>query len=192
MHASDKEAIRGTRFALAPMSPLLLVLTLLLLALPLVFAVAALQGAPFLKIPTVFILGIYAWVWLRFRPRCFVVYPDRVTVQWPLKQLDIPRDDIADVRILDRQQLRAEIGWGLRVGAGGLWGGFGRLQTQKRGSLHLFISRLDRYVWIECHRDQPWLITPVEPEAFVRALQSEAGRSTRAASGAPAPTDRQQ
>jgi hypothetical protein len=37
----------------------------------------------------------------------------------------------------------------MRVGAGGLWGGF---------------------VWIERGAGRPWVITPEEPQAFVRAL----------------------
>jgi hypothetical protein len=34
----------------------------------------------------------------------------------------------------------------------------------------MYISRTDRFVWIERGDERPWLITPEEPEAFVRAL----------------------
>jgi hypothetical protein len=34
----------------------------------------------------------------------------------------------------------------------------------------MYISRTDRFVWIECANGRPWLISPEQPEAFVRAL----------------------
>jgi hypothetical protein len=38
------------------------------------------------------------------------------------------------------------------------------------GDLQMYISRTDRFVWIECAKARPWLISPEQPEAFVRAL----------------------
>ena len=74
------------------------------------------------------------------------------------------------VRLMAWQELRSEAGWCVRVGAGGLWGGFGWLWTQRRGIVQMYISRSDRLVWIERINDRPWLITPEQPEAFVQAL----------------------
>jgi hypothetical protein len=34
----------------------------------------------------------------------------------------------------------------------------------------MYVSRTDGYVWIERSGKRPWLITPEQPEAFVRAL----------------------
>jgi hypothetical protein len=93
-------------------------------------------------------------------------------VIWPLKRREIPREDISNVRLIHGQELRREIGWGLRVGAGGLWGGFGWLWTKRRGIVQMYISCTDRFVWIERANSRPWLITPEQPEAFVRALSS--------------------
>jgi hypothetical protein len=61
-------------FRLARMSPLVLTLTLALLALPLAFFVGPLFGRRPLAVPALFIIAIYAWVWLRFRPSKFIVY----------------------------------------------------------------------------------------------------------------------
>jgi hypothetical protein len=80
--------------------------------------------------------------------------------------------DIAEVRLIDKRALYSEIGWGMRVGAGGLWGGFGWLWTQRRGIVQMYISRTDGFVWIERVGDRSWLITPAQPAAFVRALSS--------------------
>ena len=60
----------------------------------------------------------------------------------------------------------------MRVGGGALWGGFGWLWTQRRGIVQMYISRTDGFVWIERVGDRPWLITPAQPAAFVRALSS--------------------
>ena len=162
-----------TRFRLARMSPVILVFTLGLLILPLVFIGSAVAGKLPLVIPGALLVAIYAWVWLGFRPRCFVVHPDAIDVIWPLKRRQIPRDDISSVRLIDKDEIRRETGWRVRVGAGGLWGGFGWLWTQRRGIVQMYVSRTDGFVWIERVSDRPWLITPERPEAFVRALSNE-------------------
>jgi hypothetical protein len=159
-------------FRLAPMSRLILILTLGLLALPCVFLVSAVFGRSQHVVSALFVVAIYAWVWLRFRPTLFVVRPDVLEVVWPLKRRQIPREDISDVRLIDRRELKREAGWCMRVGAGGLWGGFGWLWTRRRGILQMYISRTDSFVWIERVNGRPWLITPEQPEAFVRALSS--------------------
>ena len=159
-------------FRLAPMSPPILVLTVVLLALPLAFLALAALWTRLLLGPAVFILVIYAWIWLRYRPTAFVVHPRTLEVTWPLRRREIPRDDIQAVRLIDRQTLRREAGWGMRVGAGGLFGAFGYLWTTKRGLVRMFVSRTDHLVWIERRSERPWLITPDQPDAFVRALST--------------------
>jgi hypothetical protein len=159
-------------FRLAPMSRLILILTLGLLALPCVFLVSAVFGRSLHVVPALFVVAIYAWVWLRFRPTLFVVRPDMLEVVWPLKRRQISREDISDVRLINRRELKREAGWCMRVGAGGLWGGFGWLWTRRRGIVQMYISRTDGFVWIERVSGRPWLITPEQPEAFIRALSS--------------------
>jgi hypothetical protein len=111
--------------------------------------------------------AVYAWVWLRFRPQAFVVRPDALEVIWPLKRELVPFATMSDIQLIDRHELRRRIGFAFRVGAGGLWGGFGWLWTARRGVIRMYISRVDRFVWIECGGDRPWLITPERPEVFV-------------------------
>ena len=156
-------------FLLAQMSRFILILTLGLLSLPAVFLAASVFGGAALRIPGLLLVALYAWVWLRFRPTRFVIHPGDIEVIWPLKRRRIPRASIADVRVMSKEALRREIGWGMRVGAGGLWGGFGWLWTKRRGIVQMYVSRTDGFVWIERGNDRPWLITPETPEAFVRA-----------------------
>ena len=152
------------------MSPVVLIVTLVLLALPITFFVAILSGAFLHPSPGLLVLAVYLWIWLRFRPTRFVVYEHQLEVWWPLKRRLIARDSIVSVRLLDRNALKKEIGWGLRAGAGGLGGGFGWLWTKRRGIVQMYVSRTDGFVWIERRKERPWLITPEQPEAFVRAL----------------------
>jgi len=159
-----------TSFRLAPMSPVIRSLTLFLLALPVIFFAIAASGTRLLEVPGFLLVALYAWVWLRFRPSRFVVHPDALEIRWPLKRRRIPRREIAIVRLIEPAEMWRDIGWGMRVGAGGLWGGFGWLWTKRRGIVQMYISRTDRFVWIERGTGRPWLITPEEPEAFVRAL----------------------
>ena len=98
------------------------------------------------------------------------MHQEVLEVIWPLKRRELPREAIVNARVIDAQELRAEIGTGMRVGAGGLWGGFGWLWTKRRGIVQMYISRTDRFVWIDCASGRPWLITPEQPEAFVHAL----------------------
>ncbi|CAG7855960.1 hypothetical protein MCAMS1_00284 [biofilm metagenome] len=161
----------GTKsFRLARMSMLIRSLTILLMALPLAFLVASLFSARLFVVPALLLIAVYAWIWLRFRPSQFIVHQGGIEVRWPLKRREIPREEISNVRVIDQQQLKKEIGWGMRVGAGGLWGGFGYLWTKRRGIVQIYVSRTDGYVWIECAGNWPWLITPERPEAFARAL----------------------
>jgi Bacterial PH domain len=161
-------------FRIAPMSNIIRALTVLLLVIPVGLAIGAAAGVRVLLIPLALIVAIYAWVWLRFRPGAFVIHPGFVEIAWPLKRRTIPRSSIVSCRIVDAPDLKREVGWGARVGAGGVWGGFGWLWTQRRGIVQMYVSRTDGFVWIERGSERPWLITPERPEEFVREILSGA------------------
>lgn len=164
------DALDQKTFWLAQMSGSIRTLTLVLLSLPVALVIGALVARPSLAIPAILIGIIYLWVWLRLRPSRFVVHIDGLDVIWPLKRRQIPRADIANARVVTATQLRSEIGWGMRIGAGGLWGGFGWLWTKRRGIVQMYVTRFDGLVWIERASARPWLITPEQPQVFVHAL----------------------
>lgn len=157
------------------------IVTLVLLALPVLFVLSAVFGRALLIVPTILLVAIYSWVWLRFRPTRFVVHQDVLEVTWPLKQRCISRDSISDVRIVNSRDLKPHVGWGMRVGAGGLWGGFGWLWTERRGIVQMYISRINDLVWIERRTGRPWLISPERPQEFVQALSRSQSGSTQPA-----------
>lgn len=159
-------------FPLAPMSPLIVVLTAIVLAVPGVLGVAAVwSGQAALLGVAGAIAGLCVAVWLWARPNRFEVSADGLALVWPLRRRLIPRDRIDTVRLVDRSDLRRELGWGARVGIGGLWGQFGWAWTTRRGWVDTYISRLDGFVWVDLRQGRPLLITPKNPDALERALQ---------------------
>ena len=159
-------------FPLAPMSPLIKGLTIFVLALPLVFVVLALFGHPEIGIAVfVFLVLLYGAVWLWCRPSSFVVSPDRVELVFPVWRRRIPMDVISDVRMMSSQGFQQKFGWAVRIGVGGLWGGFGWLWTQRRGMIEFYISRGDGFVLIERSQGGPLLITPETPERMVDLIE---------------------
>jgi hypothetical protein len=175
-------------FRIAPMSTMIRNVTFVLLALPVLFMLSAVFGKALLIAPTILLVAIYVWVWLRFRPTQFVVHQDKLEVIWPLKRRQISRDSIAAVRIVNAQDLEPQVGWGMRVGAGGLWGGFGWLWTQRRGIVQMYISRINDLVWIDRTAGRPWLISPERPQEFVHALFNSQSVAAQAAISVNDPT----
>jgi len=162
-----------TRFPLAPMDPTMRIMTLICYAIPAIIgglAVAA-PGAvrPIMLGTTAVIVGLYAAVWFWFRPREFVLDADGLELVWPARRRRILAQSIVGARVVDLAQLRRELRYLLRIGAGGLWGGFGLAKTA-RGTLELWVSRTSQIVWIECEGRRSLLITPADPERFVREL----------------------
>lgn len=157
-------------YPLAPMSPLIRTLTCALLVLPLLFLAGGRFQLNVLSITALFLVVLYAWVWFWLRPCRFVVHPYFLEVVWPLRRRQLPRSSIISTELVNRRDLHAKTGWCIRIGAGGLWGGFGCLWTRKRGLVQMYLSRSDGLVWIESVGERPWLISPREPEEFVRAL----------------------
>ena len=159
------------------MSGLIRNLTFLVLPIPLlmtVFAVA-LQFWPLLLVAA-FIATIYAIVWLWWRPYGFEIRGGELRLLFPMRALSTSLSQIAVVRRLSDVEFKQEFGRGARIGAGGLWGGFGWLWTQKKGILEMYISKQDDYVLIERRSRRALLLTPNRVEAFIAALQGEQGQ----------------
>ena len=159
-------------FLLAPMSPAIAGFTVFVLLLPLLFGGLAVSNGPWvLGVTALFLLALYTAVWLWFRPTQFTLTDDSLNIQFPLRNRSILLDNFKAVRALDSKAFRAEVGWAVRIGVGGLWGGFGWLWTQHRGLVEFYISRLNEFVYIDRTDGYPLLITPVTPHQFVEVLQ---------------------
>jgi len=167
--ACQYNAVVTTRYGLAAMDTLLRVFTWIALAIPVVIGTAGLRApwpaSTVLLASTVFMIAIYVFVWLWMRPTEFVVSPDGLELVWPVRRRSIPASAIVRARVLAKAQLRSELGRMMRIGAGGLWGGFGLARTS-RGTLELWVSRVDWMVYVECHDRRGLLLSPDDPEGF--------------------------
>jgi len=161
-------------FSLAPMTRSILVLTLVLWLLPCAFsAYALLTGQRIAGVIAAGLFALYAIVWLFCRPYRFELSSDLLNIVFPCWQRKIAVEDIAAVRLLQRDGLKKQFGRAMRVGAGGLWGGFGWLWTSKNGFIEFYVSRLDGLVLIERRSGKNILITPEHAEEFVAAAEGK-------------------
>lgn len=162
-------------FRLAPMSGLIRALTLILCLLPIAMLLQSVfdpRAAP-LTAAGVLLLLIYAVIWSSMRPRAFVVREDGLEIVWPLRRKWIPRADITGAEEIGPRDLRREFGLLLRLGAGGLWGGFGLALSTRGRHLGLLVSRhRDGFVLLRCERSRSILMTPERPADFVAAIRS--------------------
>ena len=166
----------GRRFGLAPMTTGLRVLTWALMVVPLHFAVATTYTHGVVRSimagACAFVVLVYASVWFWFRPTAFFVLADRLRVVWPLRWDEVDLRG-ASVEILSAGDFRARYGFGMRIGAGGLWGGFGLMRCAGE-TFRLYISRTDAFVVLRPRVGRSWLITPEDPEGFVREIRARA------------------
>ena len=162
------------RFDLAPMNAPLRVTTWISLPLPLVFLVLGFAGAgpdPRIQFAMFgFVLAVYASIWFLFRPTCFELTHDELHIVWPLRTRVIPRRGVTGARVVSGADFRREAGVGMRIGAGGLWGGFGLLKTSKGPTYSMWVSRTDPLVIVTLDGARPLLLTPEDPERFIAAL----------------------
>ncbi len=170
-----------TTFRLAPLRGLLLWLTVAVLPLPLLIGWAgSAAGTPALWWVAGFIGAIYAVVWVYMRPTSFEITPTSLDIVWPVRRHSTSLDEIVDVALLTLSEFRNRYGIGYRIGAGGLWGGFGLYKT-KDVTFQFYISHMDRFVVIDRQNDRPLMITPENPDDFAAELRAQA----------PAPPTRQ-
>jgi len=152
------------------MSGLFLSLTVFLWALPVAFFAGQYWVPVPLMAPTgCFLVLIYASVWLWWRPSRFEISPEGLTVVFPLRRKRTPMNTIGAVERIDPDELKRRYGQLYRVGAGGLWGGFGWL-WRPGVWVEFYISRMDGWVLVERKGLTPLLITPERAEELVALL----------------------
>lgn len=162
-------------FPLAPMDGLVRGLTAVMLLLPVVFLGAALVQPPVALVALA--LGVlYAGIWLFLRPGEFRLDEAGLHVVRPLRASAVPWSSITGAEQLDRAGFKERYRWAMRVGAGGLWGGFG-LAVTGGPTFQLYVSRVDRYVVVHTKPGtRPLLLTPSEPGRFVEEVRARCGR----------------
>jgi len=160
-------------FHLAPMSPRILWLTVGAWAIPLALFIAAFSSSAESDwmLLALLLIGVYGAIWLWWRPVSFELRPTGLDVVFPGRRRSISLHRVTGARVISEQDFRQEFGRAMRIGVGGLWGGYGWLWT-KRGLIDFYVSRTDGLVLIERASSRPLLVTPDEPDEMVEALES--------------------
>jgi hypothetical protein len=158
------------------MSPVIRGITIGVLLLPLVFGLWAIFSQDLLPIILcLLIIAIYAVVWFWCRPSRFLLRPDSLEILFPLWRRKISLADISGVEAIDQQTFSDRFGTAIRIGVGGLWGGFGWLWTSKQGIIEFYISQLDHFVLIQRLTGKSLLITPENPAEFCEVVNAYLG-----------------
>jgi hypothetical protein len=162
------------RFPIAPMSRPIRVLTIVLLLLPAVLLVLGTRWGTAAQLTTAGLLlgALDAAVWLFWRPTHFDVTPAGLRIRFPGRTRLVPSGDVASVGTIGAAEFRERFGLALRIGVGGLFGGFGWLWTRRRGLVEFYVSRSDGLVLVERREGRPLLVTPADPDGLAGALSA--------------------
>jgi hypothetical protein len=166
------------RFPIAAMDGWMRGLTAVLLLLPPAFMLGGLlPGAGLVLLPTGFALVLlYAAIWLWARPTELEVTPEALVLRFPATARVVPRGVVTSVEIHEGTRFTDEVGWGMRVGAGGLWGAFGLLVCRD-ATYEMYVTRRSDLVVVQRRGLRPLLLSPADPVGFARALAPARGGS---------------
>ncbi|MDP1813640.1 MAG: PH domain-containing protein [Leadbetterella sp.] len=117
-------------------------------------------------ITTVTLFLIY-FISFAFSPINYEVSAQHLSIHRLLIDVNIDRNHIKSVELLDKEQLT----WVIRTfGVGGLFGYYGKFANSKLGSMTWYATRRDKTVLIETIDNKKIILTPDEPEKFVAHL----------------------
>ena len=173
-------------FSIAPMDGLMRTLTIFVGLLPLVFlGLAAVPSPvrPWMGATSLALLALYAGVWLIARPDAYLLDAEALVLRFPLWSRRIPRTELTGLTRYPGTAFRDEVGWGMRVGAGGLFGAFGWLVTGE-GTFEMYVSRVSDLVVV--HRDggRDLLLSPGDLDGFAAAAEGWIDEDAGEGSGA--------
>ena len=148
-------------------------LTVVCWLLPVLFVSLSLIGPirPVMLLTTLFLVLLYISVWVWWRPGHFSLGEGELRLHFPLRTLVVPLDEVEGCDLWQGSDLYARYGTTYRVGAGGLWGGFGWLRSSSKEWIEFYISRQSDYVHIRRKGRHSLLLTPERPTDFVADLQ---------------------
>jgi hypothetical protein len=164
-------------FEMAPMSHVIRLVTGLLMVLPVAVVMGGVAGGGQVMGYSLGVAGaivaIYAFVYLRMRPSRFEVEGSELRIVFPLRTLSIDLDDVVRAGPITFEIFKQRYPRPIRMGAGGLFGGFGMLMTQN-GRVQFYVSRDEPLVLLEFESGRmPVLISPSNPDEFLATIDCE-------------------
>ena len=157
------------------MDGLMTSLTVVSWSLPAVFLtlsyfVEAVRPTMLVAAPVMVLIYLYVWLW--WRPGTFSLGEGDLRLRFPLRTLVVPLSEVEGCDLWQQADLKSRYGKTTRVGAGGLWGGFGRLRSSSKEWIEFYISRQSDYVHIRRKGTIALLITPERASEFVAELET--------------------
>ncbi len=158
-------------FTTPPMTSLMRILTVIVMALPVILGGIGYYASNRVLLNVAgFIILIIIGVWFFMRPSGYQVDSAGLTIRWPVRSKRISRSEILAARVLETDELSGELGQAMRIGIGGLFGGFGYLWTTNRGMVEFYITRQDQFVLMDLRKGKSLLLSVDRPKEFVQAL----------------------
>ncbi len=159
-------------FRLAPMSGLILWLTILVFPIPFAMAGSALYWGVHPLLAVAGFMGlVWAVIWFYMRPSHFTVSDRGLQIVWPMRQQLVETAQIESAELVTDAEFRQRWGIGMRIGAGGLFGGFGWYRT-RTVTFRFYISRTDEFAIVHLRNDRPLMLTPDDARRFVDMLNA--------------------
>lgn len=104
-----------------------------------------------------------------FHPSSYSVNRTELIISRPAKGVKIRVGDIKNVERLTRKDLA----WSVRIfGVGGLFGYYGKFSNKTIGPMTWYATRRNSYVLIQLKNNKKIIITPDEPEEFIKELSA--------------------
>ncbi|MBN1555168.1 MAG: hypothetical protein JXA11_10515 [Phycisphaerae bacterium] len=144
----------------------------------LMFFIASIQGMePWFRtvfilaglIPPVILLTMFA-----FAPLSYRIEREELVVSRLARNYRVPLNKIASVRRGDAMDLRGST---RTMGCGGFAGFYGLFSVPALGKSRLFITRKDSLVILPLTQGRTLVLSPKDPEAFVKAIEEAGGKS---------------
>ncbi|MGQ9512893.1 ATP-binding cassette domain-containing protein [Thermodesulfitimonas sp.] len=110
--------------------------------------------------------GLWWWVLgILFSPRCYIVSPEGITIRAPASSHFIPASEIKSVKTAGYAKPGVGLTW-----LPGYFGYAGLFALPDDGTAKVYATCWDRMVRVETAPGDPYLLSPVEPEAFLEAV----------------------
>jgi Bacterial PH domain len=120
------------------------------------------SGLPVFTLLILFLIYVIGYL---FAPRNYSITANTVLIHRPLTNISIKKNDIKSVEIVERNKISKA--WRI-FGVGGLFGYYGRFWNSEMGTMTFYATRTADAILIRTHTDKKIILTPDEPEAFLR------------------------
>ena len=137
-----------------------------IIVLQLIFLQDCGNTSSIITITTLLISYLIAFI---FRPISYIILDEFLVIHRPLLDIKIALNEIENMVVLDSQELKGTI---RTFGVGGLWGYWGSFANSRIGAMKWYATRMSNAVLITTGNNKKIVLTPDDPELFVKKLKS--------------------